>query len=161
EIATYEAKHPIGSKARLAMALGLYTSQRRGDVVKMGRQHIKDDVLIIRQSKTGTTLQIPLHPELQEIIAATPNGGLALTLLTTTTPGRPYTSASDFGVDFREWCREPGLPSYCTFHGLRYAAARRLAERGATTHQIAAVTGHKSLKEIERYTQAASQARLA
>jgi integrase len=156
EIATYEAKHPIGTKARLAMALGLYTSQRRGDVVRMGRQHIQGDMLLVRQSKTKTTLQIPLHPELQQIIAATPGN---MTFLTTVT-GRPY-SARDLGADFRTWCREAGLPPRCTFHGLRYAMARRLAEQGATTHQIAAITGHKSLREIERYTKAANQVRLA
>src|SRR5262249_1852618 len=37
EISQYEAHHPIGSKARLALTLGLYSAQRRGDVVRMGR----------------------------------------------------------------------------------------------------------------------------
>src|SRR5215471_13306138 len=41
EIARYEAHHPIGTKPRLALALLLYTGQRRSDVVRMGRQHIK------------------------------------------------------------------------------------------------------------------------
>src|SRR5262249_4932288 len=45
EVAQFEAHHPIGSKARLAFALGLFTAQRRGDVIRMGRQHIKDGVL--------------------------------------------------------------------------------------------------------------------
>jgi integrase len=68
EIGAFEGKHPIGSKARLALALGLYTAQRRGDVVKIGRQHIRDGVLRFRQNKTGATLAIPVHAELQEII---------------------------------------------------------------------------------------------
>jgi integrase len=157
EIAQYERHHAIGTKARLAMALGLYTSQRRGDVIRMGRQHIQGDTLIVRQSKTGTTLQLPLLPELEQIIAAAPSGNMAF--LTTAT-GRPYT-ASGFGDDFQTWCREAGLLPRCTFHGLRYAMARRLAEQGATTHQIAAVTGHKSLGEIARYTKAVNQVRLA
>jgi len=38
---------------------------------------------------------------------------------------------------------------------------RRLAERGATTKEISSVSGHKSLKEVQRYTEAADQARLA
>ncbi len=54
-----------------------------------------------------------------------------------------------------------GLPPRCKAHGLRKAAARRLAEAGATSKQIAAVTGHKTLSEIERYTRAAEQAELA
>jgi hypothetical protein len=44
---------------------------------------------------------------------------------------------------------------------LRKAAMRRLAERGANSKQIQSVSGHKTLKEVERYTAAASQARLA
>src|SRR6516164_2438153 len=42
EIGRYEAYHPIGSKPRLALALLLYTTQRRSDVVRMGRQHIRE-----------------------------------------------------------------------------------------------------------------------
>jgi hypothetical protein len=40
-------------------------------------------------------------------------------------------------------------------------AARRLAEAGCTEHEIAAITGHASLREITRYTKAADQKRLA
>ena len=50
-----------------------------------------------------------------------------------------------------------GLPAECVLHGLRKAAARKLAEAGCTTRQIMAITGHKSYSEIERYTKAAEQ----
>jgi site-specific recombinase XerD len=40
---------------------------------------------------------------------------------------------------------------------LRKATARRLAEIGCTAHQIAAVTGHASLSEVQRYTKAADR----
>ncbi|WP_062017988.1 tyrosine-type recombinase/integrase [Gluconobacter japonicus] len=64
-------------------------------------------------------------------------------------------SANNFYNQFIDWCREAGLPAGCSPHGLRKAAARRLAEAGCTTHQIAAITGHRSLAEVARYTQAA------
>ena len=54
-----------------------------------------------------------------------------------------------------------GLPDRCVPHGLRKAAARRLAEAGCSEKQIAAVTGHTTLKEVARYTRAANQERLA
>ena len=76
EIAQFEARWPIGSKPRLALALVLYTAQRRGDVVRIGRQHIRDGVLAVRQAKTGATLAIPVHPDLAAVIAATPVGHL-------------------------------------------------------------------------------------
>jgi integrase len=152
EIAQFEKRHPIGSRARLALALLLYSGQRRGDVVRMGRQHIRDGVLTVRQDKTGAELAIPLHAELAETLAD------HLTLLTTQF-GQPF-KAAGFGNWFRERCNEAGL-RHCSAHGLRKAAARRLAEAGCTEHEIKAITGHASLREVARYTKAANQARLA
>jgi integrase len=157
EIAQYEATHPVGSKARLALALGLFTAQRRSDVIRIGRQHIRDGVLVLRQQKTGAMLSIPLARELEAIIAASPIGHL--TLLTTRT-GKSY-GGDDFTDQFRVWCDTARLPQRCVFHGLRKAAARRLAEAGCTVHEIAAMTGHVSIKEVERYTKGVDQARLA
>jgi integrase len=157
EIAAFEAHWPIGSKPRLALALGLYTAQRRGDVVRIGRQHIRDGVLTVRQQKTGATLAIPVHLDLTAIIAATPVGHL--TLLTTNT-GKSY-GGNDFTDQFRAWCDAAGLPAHCVFHGLRKAALTRLADAGCTAHEIAAISDHKTLSEVERYTKGADQARLA
>ena len=157
EIAMFEAHYPIGTKPRLALALGLYTAQRRGDVVHIGRQHIRDGVLTVRQEKTGVPLAIPVHPELAAIIAATPVGHL--TLLVTRT-GKSY-GANDFSEAFRNWCDAAGLPGHCVFHGLRKAACTRLADAGASAHEIASISGHKTLKEVARYTAKADQAKLA
>jgi integrase len=60
-----------------------------------------------------------------------------------------------------KWCDDAGLPPECSFHGLRKAALTRLADAGKSVHQIAAVSGTKPLKEIERYTRRADQRRLA
>ena len=73
--------------------------------------------------------------------------------------GKPFTSAG-FGNWFRDRCNEAGLPQ-CSAHGLRKLAATRLANAGCSTDQIKAITGHKSLSEVARYTKAADQARLA
>lgn len=156
EIARFEAYFIVGTKARLAQALLLYTGQRRSDVVGMGRQHDKDGAIHVRQVKTGTELVIPIHSTLRKIIDATPSEHL---IFLTTQYGKPFTPAG-FGNWFSERCNEAGLP-HCSAHGLRKAAARRLAEAGCTTHEIAAITGHASLREIERYTKAAEQKRLA
>ena len=73
--------------------------------------------------------------------------------------GKPF-AATGFSHWFRFRCDEAGLP-HCSAHGLRKAAARRLAEAGCTQHEIGAITGHLSLKEVQRYTQAADQKKLA
>jgi integrase len=161
EIARFEAAHPIGGKARLAFALLLYTGQRRGDIVNMGAQHIHNGMLTIDQGKTEggeeSHLEIPVHPKLRAIIDATPTVGVKTFLVTHF--GKPYT-APGFGNWFRELCDKANCPDVSA-HGLRKACARRLAEIGCTTHQIASITGHASLKEVERYTKAANRKRMA
>jgi len=157
EIAQFENKHPIGSKARLAFALLLYTAQRRSDVVRMGRQHVRGNVVQVRQQKTGATLAIPMHSDLAKIIEATPNDHL--TFLTTSF-GNSFTAAG-FGNWFRERCNEACLPRHCAAHGLRKAACRRLAEAGCSTNVIASISGHTTLTEVARYTKAADQERMA
>src|SRR6266481_184906 len=97
EIAAFEAHHPVGTKPRLALALLLYSGQRRSDVVRMGRQHIKAGVLTVKQEKTGVTLAIPVHAHLQAVLDATPSA--QLTFLVTTT-GKPY-GGNAFTEQFR------------------------------------------------------------
>ena len=46
-------------------------------------------------------------------------------------------------------------------HGLRKAKSRRLAEKGRSAHEIMAVTGHKTLAELQRYTEAAERKKMA
>jgi integrase len=161
EIARFDACHPVGSMARLALALLLYTGQRRSDIVIFGRQHVRGEWLHFTQQKNRArkpiTLTLPVHPELQRIIEATPSG--ALTFLVTEF-GRPFT-ANGFGNRFRKWCDEAGLPPQCSAHGLRKAAATRLAEAGASELEIRAITGHQTSREVSRYTKAASQKLLA
>jgi integrase len=156
EIARFEACHAVGTRARLMMALLLYTGQRVSDVLQMGKQHVREEFLRLRQQKTGTDLHVPVHPTLREIIDQSPCGDLTFVIAgsgTAFTPGA-------FSQAFRRYCREAGLP-HCSAHGLRKACARRLAEAGCTAHEIAAITGHASLAEVTRYTKAADQKRLA
>jgi integrase len=161
EIAQFEAFHPIGSRERLAFALLLYTAQRRSDVVRMGRQHVRETpegpALYVKQRKTGVELLIPIRPELRAVLAATPSEHL--TFLVTAT-GKPY-GDNHFSESFREWCDAAGLPKHCSAHGLRKAACRRLAEAGCSANEIMAISGHATMKELVRYTKAADQARLA
>jgi integrase len=157
EIARYEATHPIGTKARLAFALGLYTLQRRGDVIRMGRQHVRNGMLAVTQEKTGVTLSLPVRAELRAIIEATPSEHLTFLV---TKRGKQFTG-KDFGEMFRSWCNQAGLPADCYFHGLRASGCTILADAGCSTHEIAAWSGHMTLREVERYTKCANQKRLA
>jgi integrase len=160
EVRLFERSHPIGTKARLAMALLLYTAGRREDVVRLGPQHIRDGRLRYTQAKNEhrkpVHMNIPVHAELAKIIAATPSGHLTFLVSSFGKPFRP----TWFSIKFRMWCDQAGL-RHLSAHGLRKATAARLAECGATPHEIMAITGHQSLEEIQRYTQAARKPELA
>lgn len=156
EIAAFELRHPLGSKARLALALMLWTGQRRGDAIRMGRQHISDKRLRVTQQKTGATVSIPVMPALAEAIMASGAGALVFLV---TARGAPFTAAG-FGNWFRDRCNEAGLPQ-CASHGLRKAASRRFAEAGCSNQQIKAWTGHESDSEVARYTRDADKLAMA
>ena len=157
ELKTFETKWPLGTRQRLAYALLLYTAQRVGDVAKMNRADIVNGELHVIQQKTGTELYLPVIPELEQALKAYPAKGLSLI---GNENGRPLSRAA-LSHMMRQAIKDAGLPAKCVSHGLRKAAMRRLAESGKTEKQIAAVSGHKTLREIERYTAAADQRQLA
>ncbi|MEY9221632.1 tyrosine-type recombinase/integrase [Bradyrhizobium ottawaense] len=160
EVRQFEERHPVGSKARLALALLAFTGQRRSDVVRLGKQHRKAQKLSFTQHKnrnrTPKKLILPLLPALQAVIEKSPCGDLTFLV---TQFGKPFTEAG-FGNKFREWCDEAGLP-HCTAHGLRKAGATIAANNGATSRQLMAIFGWDSIRMAEEYTRRADQERLA
>lgn len=156
DVSRFAERHAIGTRARLAMSLLLYTAQRRADVVGMGWQHVAGSRIAVSQSKTGERLTIPIHPDLARILAETPRTQMTFMV---GGGGKPLTPKS-FGDWFGARCREAGLMQH-NCHGLRKAAARRLAEAGCSANEIMSITGHRSLKEVARYTDSARQPMLA
>jgi integrase len=139
------------------MWLLLYTAQRRSDIVGFGPHNVNTGKLTFTQVKNArnkaVTLTIPILPQLAAILPDTKSTWLL------TEHGKPYTAAG-FGNWFRRMCNDAGLP-HCSAHGLRKAAATRLAESGASERQIMAITGHSTSKEVSRYTKAVNQESLA
>jgi integrase len=169
DIEQYKRKHSLGAMARLAIELLLNTAARRGDVVKLGPQHVEGDTITFKQHKKDgdeeALVCIPLLPDFCAALAAMPPSNIVrLTPVTTflaTSFNQPFKTGASFGNWFRQCCNEAGLPKGLSAHGLRKATARRLADAGCTAHQIAAVTGHATLAEVQRYTKAADRKRLA
>ena len=155
ELQTYEEKWPLGTRQRTGYALALYTGQRRSDVAKMTWRDYDErrGVIAVRQDKTGAELLIPVHPELRQALEAWPRSHVAMLA----NPDGRGTSVQGFGNFMGEAIGKAGLPERCVLHGLRKAAARRLAEAGCSVHQIMAITGHKTLSEVARYTEQAMQ----
>ena len=157
DIAAFEAAYPLGSKPRLALTLLVNTALRCADVVRAGRGNARNGMLHVAQQKTGAALAIPITSALAEAInAAAPSEHLTFLL---NDRGQAFTARA-FSKWFVTQCRRVGLRGLSA-HGLRKAACRRLAEAGCSANEIAAISGHASLREVERYTRAADQARMA
>jgi integrase len=129
-------------------------------VVRMGKQHVRNGAISVRQIKTGAELLIPIHPALAVELAQVPPGQVMFLMTQERGRSKAFT-ANGFYNTFARWCEQAGLPPGRSPHGLRKAAAARLADAGCTTHEIAAITGHRTLSEVERYTRAANQKKLA
>lgn len=160
QIAAFEARHPIGSKARLAFALLAYTGQRRSDVVRMGPAMVHDETMFFRQHKgrdrSPIDMALPIAPALREIIDASPTG--RATFLETEF-GKPFSDAG-FGNWFRDRCDEAGVRGVAA-HGLRKAFQAGGAEDGLTDRQLMALAGHRTSKETTRYTASAERRAMA
>ena len=146
ELAAFEAKHPVGTKPRLAFALLLYGAQRSGDVRLLSRQVADIGRIAIRQSKTSNAVDVPIVAPLREALDA---GPLGTVYLLETKAGEAFTPKGFYGL-IKKACIKAGL-SHCSPHGLRKSAARRCREAGCTTKEGMAITGHKTVKEYLRY----------
>ena len=160
EVRQFEERHPIGTNARLALALLVFTGQRRSDIVRFGKQHAMGGKLIFTQHKGRNRkpkrLVLPILPALQSIIDQSSCGDLTYLV---NDLGNAFTEAG-FGNKFRDWCDQAGL-RHCTAHGLRKAGATIAANNGATSRQLMAIFGWDSIRMAEQYTRRADQQRLA
>lgn len=160
EVERFTDRHPIGTKARLALALLLFTGVRRSDVVRLGPQMVRGDAICWTEAKgrarSPKHRELPILPELKRVLDSTPSGHLAYLV---TEFGKPFT-ANGFGNWFRKRCNEAGL-IHCSAHGLRKTGATIAANNGATEHQLMAIYGWESPKQAALYTRQANRKRLA
>lgn len=99
DIARFRNHWKLGTKQRLAMELLLWTDQRKIDTVHLGPQHVCDGKFVIRQTKTGKTLILPIAPQLLAALQSmTDNDGSCFLM---TEWGKPF-SAKGFGNWFRK-----------------------------------------------------------
>ena len=77
DVAAYERRWPIGTRQRVWLDVLIYTGLRRGDAVRLGRQHVRDGVATLKTEKTGTEVTLPILPALEATLRAGPCGDLA------------------------------------------------------------------------------------
>jgi integrase len=139
------------------MECALETASRRGEVVRLGTQHVRKGHIKIERTHGSADVDIPMTLALQAACDAMPKAHLTYIV---TALGKPR-SKYGLGNDFAKWATEAGLPARCRLHGLKKGGLRRGAEAGMTTHELMAISGHKTLSEVQRYTSDADRKRLA
>ena len=133
----------------------LYTGSRRGDAVRLGRQHVRDGIATIKTEKTGTIVTIPILSVLAETLAAGQCGDLSFIA---GARGRPMAKQS-FSNDFAIACRAAGVRG--SPHGVRKIAATPAANAGATVAELEAIFGWSGGKMASLTLAAADRQRLA
>jgi integrase len=157
DIAQFRAHWPLGTKARLAIELMLWTGSRRGNAHRMAPPtNGRFKAIAV---KTGKPIDMQVAPALQAAIDAMPAAEIGSETLIVTSHGKPF-SAAGFGNKVREWCDAAGLPK-CTSHGLRKALARRAADIGTSQQGIKSLGQWSGDEEVKTYVETANRSRLA
>ncbi len=162
DVDAFRTRWPLGTQQRLALELLYDHAPRRGDLVKMGRQHINTAGQISwKQSKTG-------HWTVPRALG--PNAALAIKAFLAARPGvmtfmetrqGKAKSAKAFGEWFRSACHEAGLYGLSA-HGLRHTLGSDAAEAGVSSMGIGpGLLGHSTESQARTYTQAADRKRIA
>jgi len=155
QVAAYERRWPLGTRQRVWLDVLLYTGLRRGDAVRLGRQHVRNGAATIKTEKNDTEVTLPILPVLGETLQAGPCGDLTFIIGAN---GHPLDKRS-FGNQFRKACRAAGVLR--SAHGLRKVAATRAANAGATVAELEAIFGWSGGRMASLYTRAADRRQLA
>lgn len=144
---------------RRAVVLAYHTGQRRGDLCSLQWSAYDGTFIRMRQQKTNEALDIPVTPDLRAELDAWKRERRALTILETVrgVPWLPVYLSRMLPIELAKI----GLPAELNMHGLRKLTAVRLAEAGCSAHEIAAITGHRTLSMVAHYTRAVNQRSLA
>ena len=157
EIAQYRKYWPLGTQQRLVMEFGLEALSRRGEIVRLGPQHVKDGWIKIERTHGSDDVEIKVTPDLQAALDAMPKSHMTYIVTARGAPRSKY----GLGNDFAQWATQAGLPKHCRLHGLKKGGMRRRAEAGYTTHELMADSGHKSISMVQHYTKGFDKKKLA
>lgn len=153
------AHYPLGTKPRLVFDLAGYTAQRRGDVTFLGYDNfippepgLPFGSLRVEQEKGNCVAHVPVVDELHASLMAAKERGIlgSRFFIRQDEKDEPYTKES-LGNNVRKWLNDAKIPKGYSLHGLRKLCVCRLIERGCNPHEVMAVTGHQTLKEVDRY----------
>ena len=126
---------------RAIVLFALETGMRRGEIKKLLWENVDlgKRTAKICDTKNGEDRTIPLSTRAVAVLKALPRN----------INGKVFTA--DISHSFATACRRAGIEDL-HFHDLRHEATSRLFEKGLNPMQVAAITGHKTLQMLKRYT---------
>ena len=142
--------------------LALETGMRRGEIASMTWEmvNIKQRTITLPETKNGEKRIVPLSREAVRILSDLPRRidgnvwGMTQDAIT-----RAFLLILKRGREaYENDCKEkrskpdPKLLTDITFHDLRHEATSRFFEKGLNPMQVSAITGHKTLQMLRRYT---------
>ena len=165
EVRQFLAAHPVGSMAHLTMCLLVFTSARRGDVVRLGHANVVEyqgsEFIEFIQGKIRKKETLPVYAPMNPYLRhALDNTGTGERTFLANEHGDPF-SPKAFGARFKKWVVAAGLPAGLTMHGVRKMTGNELAEEDCSQYQIMATHGHSSPKVSEIYTRKVHRRKLA
>ncbi len=138
------AAQAYGGEIGQIITWAIETAMRRGEIAAMRWDHLDRSarVLLIPETKTGTPRRVPLSTAALGVLDGLPRR----------IDGRVWGMRPDsISQAFERVCKAADIEGL-TFHDLRHEATSRLFEKGLNPMEVAAITGHKTLQMLKRYT---------
>jgi integrase len=140
----------------LAMEIGAFTGQRRGDVIGMTEKDYNGRRIAVCQNKTGERVWVPVHSVLKAALDARKTRHM---VLLTSKQGKAF-KETHFSHRFKKAVDNAGLTGL-SFHGLRATASIMLAEAGCSDAEIQSITGHVTSAMAAYYRRQADKQKTA
>ena len=131
---------------RPVVLFAIETGMRRGEILSLCWQHVHLDKRYVHlpDTKNGDSRDVPLSPQAMELLRELPRNIREDQVV--------------FPLHFealksswRRACCRAGIIGL-RFHDLRHEATSRFFEKGLNVMEVAAITGHKDLRMLQRYT---------
>ncbi|MDA8328744.1 MAG: site-specific integrase [Betaproteobacteria bacterium] len=140
-----ECRHSRNIYLWPAVQMAVETGMRQGELLGLSWKTVdaKRRFALLEDTKNGEVRAVPLSPAALAVLEKLPTSISGAVI--------PVERMTLFHA-FQAACRRAGIENF-TWHDLRHEALSRLAERGdMTVLELAAVSGHKTLQMLKRYT---------
>lgn len=134
---------------RPIMLVALKTGMRLGEIISLKWKNVDlaHETLSLTHTKAKKLRQIPVHPEVKEVLAGLPR---ASEYVFCGASGQKLGINGKLRKAFDALKNKVGLPDL-TFHALRHNFASELIAKGADVRTVQEYMGHSSLRMLQRY----------